>query len=163
VSKLLLWDWTKKKRTMMRNIKSGDVFCFEYSENSYCFGRIIAIIDKTFYISEIFDYVSDNPLITEKEINCSKRMFYPVNLDVYSLFDRKLYGDWRIIGHYNDFIPPDAERLFFRAGMPPVAKKMDIFGNLMPISPKEEKDLQSLSFMMDDHIKELVKEYFDNV
>jgi hypothetical protein len=47
--------------------------------------------------------------------------------------------------------------------MPPVAKKMDISGNQMPISPKEEKDLQSLSFMMDDHIKELVKEYFDSI
>ncbi len=32
MSKIKIWGWNKKKRTMIRYIKPGDIFCFELSE-----------------------------------------------------------------------------------------------------------------------------------
>ena len=45
-------------------------------------------------IAEIFDYTSDTPVISEESVKSASRLFYPINLDIYSLFDRKLEGEW---------------------------------------------------------------------
>ena len=60
-----LWGWDKKPRTMLRYIKLGDIFCFEYDDHTYCFGRIMAKVQ--FYIVEILDYTSEQPIISEDE------------------------------------------------------------------------------------------------
>ena len=51
---ITLWDWDKKPRTMRRFIKRGDIFCFRYDDNRYCFGRIIELITVGGLV-EIFD------------------------------------------------------------------------------------------------------------
>ena len=61
----------KEKRTMLRFIKPGDIFCFKYNEETYRFGRIVSKI-WTGHVSEIFDYVSSVPQISEKDIKQSK-------------------------------------------------------------------------------------------
>ncbi len=33
-----IWGWEKKPRTMLRFLKSGDIFCFKYDDHTYCFG-----------------------------------------------------------------------------------------------------------------------------
>jgi hypothetical protein len=83
-----IWGWEKKKRTMIRFIKPGDIFCFQFNETVCCFGRILTRL-KYGTIAEVFDYISNTPEITHADIAGSGRMFHPVNLDVYSLFDRK--------------------------------------------------------------------------
>lgn len=35
------WNWDKKPRSTPGRIKRGDIFCFEYDKNTYCFGRIV--------------------------------------------------------------------------------------------------------------------------
>lgn len=42
MSNIKLWDWNKKKKTMIRYLKHGDIFCFQLDESRYCFGRLIA-------------------------------------------------------------------------------------------------------------------------
>ena len=157
-SNLVLWGWDKKKRTMLRYIKTGDVFCFQYDEKTFCFGRIMLRKEKVATIVEIFDYISDTPIICLEDIDKSKRMFHPINLDVYTLFDRKFEGEWRIIGHFENFVPINADKLYFARGYPPT-KKMDILGNESVISEKEATPLLDLAHMGDPHVRELVKAY----
>ena len=45
MNELTLWECDKKKRTMIRYIKPGDIFCFQYNESTYCFGRILSRLD----------------------------------------------------------------------------------------------------------------------
>ena len=96
------WGWDKKPRTMLRFIKPGDIFCVKLNDKKYIFGRIIS---KIFFgrVAEIFNYVSSTPEIKVEYIDSSKRMFAPILLDSYTLFDRKTEkeADWRI----NDYIP----------------------------------------------------------
>jgi len=159
VNDIKLWDWEKKKRTMLRYIKSGDIFCFQYDENIYCFGRIISRLDIG-TVAEIFDYTSNSPAISKADIENTNRMFYPVNLDIYSLFDRKIEGEWRIIGHQENFVPTDADSLFFWYGLVPYYK-IDVYGNQVTISEEETKNLQRFGFQGDIHIKDMVKAYLD--
>ena len=161
---LTLWNWDKKQRTMLRYIKAGDIFCFQYNENTYCFGRILSRLSIG-TPAEIFNYVSDSPTITKEVIENTGRMFYPINLDIYTLFDRKLMGEWRIIGKQSCFKPTNTNDIFFTYGIAP-CKKMDIYGNETIITKEEAKSIQDFGFMNDFHIKELVKsrinkEYID--
>jgi len=157
-SSLVLWGWEKKKRTMLRYIKAGDVFCFQYDENTFCFGRIMLRLVRFATIAEIFDYVSDKPVISMEDIDNGCRMFPPINLDVYTLFDRKLEGEWRMVGRYEDFILEDVDDVFFAYGDSP-AMKLDMHGNEAAITNEEAKTMLSLAFMGDPHVKELVKEF----
>ena len=108
-----LWDWNKKPRTMQRYLKIGDIFCFVYDDNRFCFGRIIGIRPKRFCVAEIFDFSSETPVIDEKTIEKAGRIIPPVNINSYILFDCKsMGGDWRIIGHQEDYTAPDYDELF---------------------------------------------------
>ena len=160
MSELVLWEWEKKKRTMIRFIKPGDIFCFQYNENTYCFGRIIWRLHKSGTPAEIFDYFSDTPSISEKIINSVNRMFPPINLDIYTLFDKKLMGEWRIIGCYANYTPENVDDVFFTYGLAPY-KKMDVYGNETIITKEEAKSLQDFTYLNDTHIKELVKANFE--
>jgi hypothetical protein len=155
MSELTIWNWDRKQRTMLRYIKAGDIFCFQYNERTYCFGRIITRL-KIGTPSEIFDYVSSTPVISKDTIINSKRMFHPVNLDVYTLFDRKLMGEWRIIGKDDNYTPVNVEDVFFTFGIAP-CKRIDVFGNETIITKNESDSIQDFGFLNDFHIKELVK------
>jgi hypothetical protein len=72
---------------MLRFIKPGDIFCFEFDDRSYCFGRIIAETDFG-HLAEIFDYISEEPYITI-ESKKNSRVMASIVLDSYSLFDKK--------------------------------------------------------------------------
>jgi len=155
MNELILWEWDKKERTMRRYIKSGDIFCFQYNEDTYCFGRIISRLDIG-TPAEIFDYVSGIPTISKEIIDNASRMFHPININVYALFDRKAMGEWRIIGHCNNFKPSNVDDIFFTFGIAP-CKKIDVHGNETIITQGEAKDIPKLIFLSDNDIKELVK------
>lgn len=156
MDKIVLWGWEKKKRTMLRFIKPGDIFCFQYAENTYGFGRVLSRIDVG-DIVEIFDFMSEYPTISKENIEESRRMFHPVNLDFYTLFDRKSEGEWRIIGHEENHVPVNVDSLYFTYGVASSCKKVDIYGNEVSVSEEEARDLPRLSILGDNHIKQLVK------
>jgi len=176
MNNLKIWGWDKKPRTMLRYLKAGDIFCFKYDESTYYFGRILAIIPKFATISEIFDYTSDEPVITHEIIENAKRICHPVNIDAYSLFDRKLTNktetgkaikmtdetsDWRIIGHYENFIPKDADSIFFTYGHP-LHKKMDIYRNSTPITAEEAMKLPVFTYLTDYDVSKMIELAKDN-
>ncbi|NUF50232.1 immunity 26/phosphotriesterase HocA family protein [Gilliamella sp. ESL0250] len=158
MSDFKLWGWDKKTRTMLRFIKAGDIFCFKLDEQRYCFGRIII---KIFigHVAELFDNISNSPDISEAEIKQARRLIEPVILDSYSLFDRKSEGEWRIIGHQQNYVPTDMNGVYFTYGEEPWCKKMDIWENEIPISGKEAESLPRVAPLGDYNIrKELLKD-----
>ncbi|MDE6916055.1 MAG: immunity 26/phosphotriesterase HocA family protein [Lachnospiraceae bacterium] len=151
-----IWDWDKKKRTMLRFIKPGDIFCFPYDQSKYCFGRIISKI-MTGHVAEIFDYMSADPIMNEGILSNSKRLMQVVILDSYSLFDRKSEGDWRIIGHEENYVPQNVENIYFTYGVASSCKRMDIFSeNIISIDESEKSKYIEVSPHGDIDVKRLV-------
>ncbi|CNL83864.1 immunity 26/phosphotriesterase HocA family protein [Yersinia aldovae] len=155
MSRIKLHGWNKKVRTMLRFIKPGDIFCFKLDDGKYCFGRIISKI-VTGHVAEVFDYTSSIPEISEEEILNSKRLVEPIILDSYTLFDKKLEGEWRIIGSQNDYIPKDVSNIYFSYGVANSCKKVDIYDNETSITELESKGIPRLSPRSDLYIRELV-------
>ena len=156
-----LRSWDEKPRTMQRYLKRGDIFCFVYDDNRYCFGRIIEIRPKRFCVAEIFDYTSETPAIDEETIENASRVIPPVNINAYILFDCKsMGGDWRIIGHQEDYYAPDYDDLFIGWGLEGDWKKEDLRGNLTKTS-KEEYDKGLPNIPITDYtVKELLKGFY---
>lgn len=145
-----IWGWEKKPRTMIRYIKIGDIFCFKFDDHTYRFGRIAA--KEIFHIGEILDYVSDRPVITEEDIRGAEWLVV-TPLDTYSLFDRRTEGEWRIIGHQEDYIPKHMEDVWFSWGIASGCRKSDVYGHTVFISEQEWKALPPLSPGGDYNVK----------
>lgn len=137
-----IWGWEKKPRTMLRFLKIGDIFCFKYDDHTYRFGRIMARV--IFHIVEILDYASDQPVITEEDVLSAGRLLV-TPLDTYSLFDRKSEGEWRIIGHQEDYAPENAEDVWFSWGDRSDCRKSNVLDQTVFISEEEWKALPPLS------------------
>lgn len=152
-----IWGWDKKPRTMLRYIKMGDIFCFQYDDYTYCFGQIIAKV--IFYIAKIFTYTSDKPIISEDVIQNGSLLTELVVLDAYSLFDRKTQGEWRIIGHQDNYSTSDAEGYYFAWGEGAECRKTDIFDNTIYISEEEGEVLPKLAPHGDYAIKKQIVDY----
>ncbi|HGY9627736.1 TPA: Imm26 family immunity protein [Pseudomonas putida] len=125
MNKLKTYDWDKRNRTSLRSIKSGDIFCFALSDQKYGVGRIMTQ-NSLGHVAEIFDKILTFPDV--KSLSFS-RLGDPVILDSYSLFDRKLEGDWRIVAHQIDYEPPSEESIKFVYGVANNIKLVDIFDN----------------------------------
>ncbi len=155
MSNIKIWGWDKKKRTMLRFIKPGDIFCFELENQKYIFGRIIS---NTFtgHIAEIFNYISSDVYINAEIIEKSSRLIQLIVLDSYSLFDTKRSGDWRIIGHQENYVPSGVEDIYFTYGHGGGCRKVDVFGKETPIHESDKDKYILLAPRCDEYIKELV-------
>jgi hypothetical protein len=162
MQKIKIWGWDKKIRTMLRFIKAGDIFCFEFDDRSYCFGRIIAETDWG-HLAEIFDYISEEPYITIESLKNFSRVMAPIVLDSYSLFDKKIVGEWRIVGHQEDYIVPDFNDIYLTFGIGNDWKKIDLYGNISKISTEEHSKYISASPVGDYIIKSLIQQHRKNV
>lgn len=173
--KLKIWGWDKKERTMLRFLKSGDIFCFLLSEstfalglnkNMYGFGRIIAKVNLG-HTAEIFNYFSHKPEIDENIIKTYGRAFRPIILSSYILFDRKTIGDWRIIGKEEKYIHSGDDDVFFIWGDPSSPKKSNIYGkssiatkddvNIYPYEVAETDKTIKNSLFTDKIIEEIIE------
>lgn len=158
----MIWGWDKKERTMIRFIKIGDIFCFKYSEKRFCFGRIIAKVQPG-HLAEIFNYISDKPFINTNDIERALRLMSPIVLDSYSLFDRKSEGEWRIIGHQENYIAHDFGDIYLTFGIGNDWKKRDLYGNVTKISKEEHFQYILLSPEGDYLVKEIIQEHINRL
>ncbi|NBF02364.1 phosphotriesterase [Pseudomonas sp. Fl5BN2] len=133
------WGWDSKKRTMLRFIKPGDIFCFQISNDKFGFGRIISKVSIG-HSAEIFDCFSPRPCLHDIFPFISSKATFPLVLDSYSLFDKKISGEWRIIGHQIDMPPNNFEGIYFVCGTSGGRKKVDMFGNACDVSDKKSDD-----------------------
>lgn len=162
MQKTELWGWDKKIRTMLRFVKPGDIFCFELKNGLFCFGRIIAKV-ATGHLAEILDYVSDKPCINLDNIEKGRRLGEPIILDSYGLFDRKAEGEWRIIGHQEEYKAPDFDDIYLTFGIGDDWKRRDLYGNTTKITKEEHFRYILVSPKGDDEVKEFVRKHIDNV
>jgi len=122
---LKVFDWNTRIKTKFRNIKSGDIFCFELSDHNYGVGRIMTQ-NSLGHVAEIFDKVLSLPVVDSLTF---ERLGDPIILDSYSLFDLKAEGDWRIIAHQVDYQPSSEEGVRFVYGVADNVRLVDIFDN----------------------------------
>lgn len=124
--------WTKKSRTLLRNIKPGDIFCFTRDNENYYFGQILSetLIG---HIAEIFKLTTNHLSFTSEDLDHTP-LTNPIVLDSYSLFDKKTdeTADWRIVGHQEIFEPKRLEKYFFVYG------SMQNWTKLSALNAKEE-------------------------
>lgn len=143
--------WDKKSRTTLHSIKVGDIFLMAIDDSRYAAGRIISKVDIG-HGAEFFDLILSNPEISATAIESAKRLCSPVFLDSYGLFDRKIEGDWRIVGHDQSLFLAD-ENIYFTYGAGQYWK-VDIFGNETEISKEESEKYPPYSPQGDAQIKD---------
>lgn len=143
--------WDKKPRTALRGIKVGDIFLLSIDGESYAAGRVLSKVDIGHGV-EFFDLLLPRPEITASEIAAAQRAGTPVFVDSYGLFDRKIEGDWRIVGHDDGFAPREESTYFsYGAGQ---YWRVDIFGAEEEVSQKEAEKYPSYSPQGDAKVKQ---------
>ena len=75
-------------------------------------------------------------------------------LDTYSLFDRRSEGEWRIVGHQEDYVPEDAEDIWFSWGDRSGCRKSNVLDQTVFISEEEWSALPPLSPGGDHDVKQ---------
>ena len=157
-SKIELWGWDKKPRTMLRYIKVGDIVCFEIDKTGtkFGYGQIIANLPP--YVFKAFDLICDNPnYINIDDIKNSKQFGEIFVFDAYLTIDKKYTenGEWRIIGREHDFriSDDDLQNTFFVQGCKNIYKKVDLTGKSIPISNEEADNYLPLSPTAGDSAK----------
>ncbi len=158
MSDLKVFEWNKKVRTVLRSIRPGDIFMFELEPKRFATGRIMSKVDFG-HVAEILNYFPDSPQISAETLRSAKRVIPPVVLDSYTLFDKKLAGDWRIVAHEEDYSASPSEQVFFGYGAGASFKKVDMFGNEISVAKSEAEKLPSYSPKQDWDMRELVAPY----
>lgn len=162
MQKIEIWGWDKKIRTMLRFIKVGDIFCFKFEDSFFCFGRIIAKVTAG-HLAEILDCASDKPCIDLNSIEKAQRIGEPKILDSYGLFDRKAEGEWRIIGHQEDYKAHDFDDIYLTFGIGDDWKKRDLYGNITQITKEEHIRYIQVCPQGDTDIKAFIQRYVDDL
>ena len=150
-----IWGWDKKVRTMLRFLKSGDIFCFKFDEK-YAFGRILTSMSVG-HLVEIFDIILPTTEITEKQVINANSLVAPIVIDAYSLFDRKEEGEWRIIGRQKQFIPQNIDDVFFIWGAEGMRRRVDFYDNSEPVSDEVAQNFPLFYAQGNDQVIGLIK------
>ncbi len=87
------------------------------------------------------------------DIDTVPRRGRPVVLDSYSLFDKKLVGDWRIVAHQDAFVPKDVAGVFFTYGAGPTRKRVDVFDREDEIPASAAEKLPPYTPLRDSQVK----------
>lgn len=144
MSKIKLWSWDKKPRTMIRYVKVGDIVCFEIdsSGNKFGYGQIIARLTAGFAFKGL-DILHTNPdSITIDEFESAEQLGKVFILDVYTTLDKKKFlqnGEWRVIGSEDDFklLDSDINSVYFSMGGKGMYQKKNWLNETFPISDEE--------------------------
>lgn len=155
MSTLKVFDWNKKARTVLRSIKPGDIFMLEVRPGLFATGRIMSKVDFG-HVAELLDVFAEKPQVSPEALLAAQRVGQPIVIDSYSLFDKKLAGDWRIVAHEQGYVPSAYEKVFFSYGAGASFKKVDIFGNEVGISKAEADKLPAYSPKEDWDVKEML-------
>jgi hypothetical protein len=138
----------------------GDIFAFKINEELFGFGRLVANVSIGM-VAEIFHYFSKQPILDLSKTN--EWVIQPLILDTYSLFERKIEGDWRIIGHLDDNnLDEKFKDIKFVYGMPPKQlMAVSIDDSEQPISQQESASFRRYSPCGDYDVKQLLQEIIE--
>lgn len=138
MSKLKIWEWKTKKRTLLKNIHPGDIFCLTKDYEKYHFGRIIS---KTIvgHMVEILNLTHDAPSISQESLENATLAIPPLVLDSYAILNRKIDSscEWRMIGHQDAMQPERYAGHYFVYGTHNNWKKTNNLNEQLEISNTE--------------------------
>lgn len=152
MTKITLNPWDKKPRTALRSIKPGDIFMFRLGSDSFGIGRILSKVSIG-HVAEFFEPILSIPDLGDNNVDTIQRRGQPLIIDSYSLFDRKLEGDWRIVGHEVGFEPKNVNGIYFIYGTDKNLKKVSIFDEESVVDEKSASTLEYYSPNGDIHIR----------
>jgi hypothetical protein len=142
------------KRPKRQKVTPGDIFSFKLDDGRYCFGRVVSDVSIG-VVAEIFDYFAEQPIFDYSMLG--KWLIPPTTLDSFTLLENGKQGEWRIIGHTQDYVPGEEfKSIRFVYGNPNDMKAVDIYNNKTPISSQEAKKFPSYSPLNDTHVKQLI-------
>lgn len=129
------FEWSDRKRTMLKKIVPGDYFCFELPGSSeFGCGRIIAKVS----LGHSAVFFSGSLLQPSFPVDWIEEISFFDIIDSYSLFDRKKEGDWRIVAAAD--ISEESFDLcsaWFGYGTPGDRHKVNLAGKELPCSEEE--------------------------
>jgi hypothetical protein len=141
--------------TKKQKLEVGSIFSINIGRGKFVFGRCLIKVSIG-HLIEVFDYISK-----EEKFDVSiteERLFEPVIIDSYSLFEAKRKeGNWNIITKTDNFTPTNIEHLRYTYGTGPNRFLTDVFGNETIILLQESKNYPVYSPQGDYDIKQLIK------
>lgn len=159
-SKIELWGWEKKPRTMLRHIKVGDIVCFEIDKTGtkFGYGQLISKLKTGGFVLKAMNIVHNNPNdITIYEVLNSDLFGKPCILDAYTAFDKKMTknGEWRIIGREIEFIAnkEDLDSIYFVYGINGYKKRINLLNEEEIISDMEADNYPDAGINTGDQVK----------
>jgi Immunity protein 26 len=144
MSKAKISGWDAKPRTVLRSIRPGDLFLFALGSGRYGVGRILTAVSLG-HVAEFFEPVLDQPDVAGFSPDAAVRRGRPLIIDSYSLFDRKLEGDWRIVARQENFVPRDVDDVFFTYGDASNRRRVDVHDRETAIDADEASRLPRYS------------------
>ncbi|NHZ97780.1 Imm26 family immunity protein [Massilia sp. CCM 8734] len=144
------------RRPKRQKARPGDVFAFQLDDGRWGFGRIVS--DCTIgAVAEFFDYTAGQPVFDYGKINTW--LIPPISISSHSLFEARIEGDWRIIGHTPDFAPDERYRdLRFVYGDPHWIA-VGVFGISESVSAKVAGRHSLYASRGDRNVKNEIKRY----
>ncbi|WP_167239459.1 Imm26 family immunity protein [Massilia genomosp. 1] len=95
------------RRPKRQKARPGDIFAFQLDDGRWGFGRIVS--DCTIgAVAEFFDYTPGQPVFDYGKIDTW--LIPPISISSHLLFEARIEGDWRIIGHTPGFAPGERYR-----------------------------------------------------
>ena len=134
----------------------GDIFAFKIKDECFGFGRLISKVSVGM-VAEIFDYISPHPIFDMTKTD--SWLIQPLVLDTYSLFERRLEGDWRIIAHTEPFVADSKyDNIKFIYGEPPNnLKAVSVDDKTQPISSDAARGCREYAPYGDYHVIQFVE------
>ncbi|NHZ36916.1 immunity 26/phosphotriesterase HocA family protein [Massilia rubra] len=144
------------KRGKRQKAKPGDIFAFKLDDGRWGFGRIVIKMTAG-ALAEFFDYTASQPIFDYSKIDTW--LIPPLTISAHMLFEAKVEGDWRVIGHTPEFTPDERYKdLRFVYGAPDWTA-VDIYDNEEPVSAEVAKRYPSYSLRGDANVKADIQAY----
>lgn len=153
---IYLNGWEKKPRTKLSSLVVGDVFALAVDRGGYAFGRLVSRIPGG-YLVEVFNIVKNAPVIDAAEYVDLKVLIRPMAIDCYGLFDRKIEGDWRVIGRDVGYKYPAPDTCLLKYGAMGDYKYINVLGERVEYLGDPE-DVPLMSISGDYHVQEKIRD-----
>lgn len=92
------------RRPKRQKARPGDIFAFKLDDGRWGFGRIVSKMTVG-ALAEFFDYTASQPVFDYSRIDTW--LIPPITIGSHMLFEARIEGDWRIIGHTPGFAPDE--------------------------------------------------------
>ena len=104
-------------KVVFKKIRVGDIFSFYVGNDLYAFARLIYFVERSFYITEVFNYKSSDGFFNS-DVLSAPRLIRLVPINYLVNMNKKLWN-WKVVYRDFNFQPPIEEisNLEFSVGL----------------------------------------------